>query len=287
MLEAGEPASLDALVRHLHDLPQGRVVMVDCTASDVLPDIYPMLLEQGVGVVTPNKRANTRDQDFYERLQALGRETPFYYETTVGAALPVIEPLVNLVRSGDRIQRIEGVLSGTLAFIFSEVAAGQRFSDAVRAARAAGYTEPDPRDDLGGRDAARKLLTLARESGLRAELDDVAVESLVPPALRDVPRDAFLERLDELDAFWEARRAHLPAGRKPVYLATMTEGALRVGVEAVGDDSPFYRLSGTDSMVAFTTLRYTRPLVVSGPGAGPDLTASGVLADVLSAALWM
>ncbi len=286
-LAAGAPASTDALVQFLHDLPQGRVVLVDCTASEALPDIYPLLLEHGVGVVTPNKRANTRDFAFYERLHHLARQTPFYYETTVGAALPMIGPLVDLVRSGDTVTRIEGALSGTLAFIFSEVEAGRSFSDAVREARRLGYSEPDPRDDLAGLDAARKLLTLAREAGVRADLADVAVESLVPPDLRDLPREAFLERLGELDTAWAARTAAFAPGAKLAYLATFDGSALRVGIEAVAPSSPFYRLSGTDSMVAFTTRRYTRPLVVSGPGAGPELTASGVLADVLHAALWM
>lgn len=287
LLAEGEAASHETLVHFLHDLPQGRVLLLDCTASDVIPDLYPVLLEQGVGIITPNKRANTRELAFFKKLRLLARETPFLYETTVGAALPVISTLRDLARTGDTVHRIEGVVSGTLAFVFSELAAGRSFSDAVREARALGYTEPDPREDLSGRDVARKLLTMAREIGVEAELDDVEVESLVPEALRDISKDEFLARIEEMDPLWRARRLALGEREKLLYLGTVEGNRLRVGVETVRPDSPFYRLSGTDSMVSFSTRRYTRPLVVSGPGAGPDLTASGVLADALHAALWM
>ncbi len=287
VLATGEAASLDALVATLADLPSGRLLFVDCTASDDVPDVYPSLLENGIGIVTPNKRANTRGIDFYRRLQMLGHATPYYYETTVGAALPMLSTLRDLIRTGDRLRRIEGMLSGTLAFVFSEMAAGRAFSDAVRQARHNGFTEPDPRDDLMGRDVARKLLTLARETGYTGDLADVQVESLVPDALREIDREAFMERLPELDAAWDARRAALPEGAKLGFLGVFEGDTLRVGVEAITPDSPFYRLSGTDSMVSFVTDRYTRPLVVSGPGAGHEVTATGVLADALHAGLRM
>lgn len=282
--EGAEALDLEVLVDRLLDLPPGRILFVDCTASDALPPLYPTLLENGIAVVTPNKRANTRELSFYKRLQVLDRETPFYYETTVGAGLPVISTLRDLLRSGDQLRTIEGVLSGTLAFVFSELSKGVSFSQAVLDARRRGYTEPDPRDDLSGTDVARKLLTLAREAHLAVELSDVDVENLVPEALRSLPLDQFLARVPELDAAWNARMAALQPGQRLAYLGSVRDGKLRVAVETIDETSPFSRLRDTDSMVAYTTHLYQRPLVVSGPGAGPEVTAAGVLADVVHAA---
>jgi bifunctional aspartokinase / homoserine dehydrogenase 1 len=292
-LEEGEPTDLALLADRLAEMPQRRVVFVDCTASEAAADVYPRLLEEGVAVVTPNKRANTREMAYYRRLAALGTETPFLYETTVGAALPVLATLRDLVRSGDRVRRIEGVLSGTLAFVFSEMRAGVPFSEAVREARRRGFTEPDPRDDLEGRDVARKLLTLAREAGFEAEMDEVAVASLVPAHLHEVPLAEFLTRLDEADATWAQRLAALPEGHRIAYVGAVEPDEetgrvrLSVGVREVAPGHPLSILEGTDSLVAFTTDRYERPLVVFGPGAGPDITAAGTLADVVHAALRM
>ena len=290
--EDGAPADLPALAARLADSPHRRIVFVDASAAEDVADLYPELLRAGVAVVTPNKRANTRGLAFYRELQALGRETPFLYETTVGAGLPVLATLRDLVRAGDRILRIEGVLSGTLAFVFSEMARGVAFSDAVLDARRRGYTEPDPRDDLGGRDVARKLLTLAREAGFDAEADAVAVASLVPPHLDDVPVGEFLQRLSDVDADWAARLAALAPGERLAYVGTVEGdgsggGRLSVGVQTVRPDDALAVLDRTDSLVAFTTERYERPLVVFGPGAGPDVTAAGVLADVVHAAMRM
>ncbi len=224
-LEEGEPTDLAALAGRLAEMPQRRVVFVDCTAAEAAADQYALLLREGIAVVTPNKRANTREMGFYRELQALGTETPFLYETTVGAALPVLDTLRDLVRSGDRVRRIEGVLSGTLAFVFAEMRAGVPFSEAVREARRRGYTEPDPRDDLEGRDVARKLLTLAREAGFSAELDQVEVASLVPAHLHEVPLAEFLARLDEGDALWADRLAALAPGHRLAYVGRVEPDA--------------------------------------------------------------
>ncbi len=291
LVAEGAPVDLAALADRLAALPYRRVVFVDATASEDVADLYPRLLRAGVAVVTPNKRANTRGLAFYRELQALGRETPFLYETTVGAALPVIATLRDLVRAGDRVRKIEGVLSGTLAFVFSEMRRGRPFSEAVADARRRGYTEPDPRDDLGGRDVARKLLTLAREAGFDVEPDAVAVASLVPPHLEDAPIGTFMQRLHEADATWAARFAALAPGERLAYVGCVEDGddgvRLSVGVRTIPAGDALTVLDGTDSLVAFTTDRYERPLVVFGPGAGPDVTAAGTLADIVHAALRM
>lgn len=283
LLDRAEPCDLDTLVEKAVDAHLERLVFIDATASAEVARRYAGLLERGVAVVTPNKRANTMEQAYYDRLQrtAARRGVPFLYETTVGAALPIIGVLGDLVRSGDRIRRIEGVLSGTLAYVFNRLAGGSRFSEAVREARRLGFTEPDPRDDLGGEDVARKLLTLAREAGWSFERTDMEVESLVPPALRDVEVEAFLAGLEAHDEEW-ARRA---AGGRLQFVATGEPDRLRVGVASFDADHAFARLGGTDNMVLFTTDRYpTRPMIVQGAGAGPDVTAGGMMADVVRAA---
>ncbi len=287
LLADGETADLDALVTWLTERP-GRRVLVDCTASDVVPDRYADLLAAGVAIVTPNKRANTRDQATFDRLGELSRRAPFFYETTVGAALPLVGTLRDVVSSGDPVSRIEGVFSGTLAYVLGQVTEGAKFSDAVADARAQGFTEPDPRDDLSGLDVARKLLTLARVAGFEAELSDISVDALYPSDWTDLSVDSFMERLPELDAEWERRRAGLEPDHRLSYLARLDASGptltLETGVEAASPDTVFGRLTGMDNAMALTTRRYPRALTVSGPGAGHDITASGVYADLLHAA---
>ncbi len=282
------PQDLDTIAGHLIQSRLERLIVIDATASDEVAHRYPELLEHSIAIVTPNKRANTLDYAFYERLQRAARthQVPYFYETTVGAGLPVISTLRDLLRSGDRIRRIEGVFSGTLAYIFNNLSNGRRFSEIVRTARERGYTEPDPRDDLKGEDVARKLLILAREMELPVERSDVAVESLVPVNLLDVSLAAFMDRLEEADEYWEDRiEAARKEGKYLRYISLIEDGRLSVRVRAVGPESPFAHLQGTDNMVAFTTDRYdTNPLVVQGPGAGPDVTAAGILSDLIKAA---
>ncbi|MEZ4702179.1 MAG: ACT domain-containing protein [Rhodothermales bacterium] len=286
--QASERLDQDAIIQHLINSRLDRLIVIDATASDAVTQMYPTLLEHNIAVVTPNKRANTQSMAFYNRLRqaARDRQVPYFYETTVGAGLPVISTLRDLVRSGDRILKIEGVLSGTLSFVFNQLAAGQAVDAVIREAHKNGYTEPDPRDDLSGEDVARKLMILAREMGLAVERSDVDVESLVPPGLDGVSLDAFWSGLaDGFAGLQQRAEAALAQGRRLRYVAVIEEGRLHVRVQPVGDDSPLYGLSGTDNLVAFTTARYRhQPLVVRGPGAGPEVTAGGILADIIKAA---
>ena len=283
-----EPADLDALDERLLAGGLERRIVVDATASEAVARRYVRWLEAGVGVVTPNKKANTLDMAYYRRLhEAAGRrEVSYHYETTVMAGLPVVFTVRDLLRSGDRIDHVEGVFSGTLAFLFNRLAEGAKFSEAVREAKARGLTEPDPRDDLTGEDVARKLLILARETGRVVERADLEVESLVPAALADVSVDDFMVGLDALDAAWAERVAHAEAGgRRLAYVGQITERGLHVGVEAVDRSSPFGASKGTDNVILIQSARYHEtPLVVQGPGAGPDVTAAGLLADLVKAA---
>ncbi len=279
-LAGGSEASLDNIVEALRNSHLERLILVDATASQAVADRYAELLEAGIGVVTPNKRANTGPLEYYQRLQrtAARRGVPFLFETTVGAGLPVISTLRDLVRSGDRIRKIEGVLSGTLAYVLGEVSGGCLFSEAVARARTQGFTEPDPRDDLGGEDVARKILTLAREAGWQMEREDIDVESLVPEGLADLSVEEFMQRLPGEDEHWTGR-----AGLQ--FVASATPESASVRVREVKAESPFSRLAGTDNMVVFTTDRYSaQPLIIQGAGAGPEVTAGGVMADLVRAA---
>lgn len=287
-LEDGEPMDLDSLIATLCESRLERLLVVDATASAEVAQRYPDLLEHGIGVVTPNKRANTFDMAFYHRLgeAAHHNEVLYRYETTVMAGLPVMSTLRSLIRSGDRIERIEGVFSGTLSYLFNRIGEGCAFSEAVREAREKGYTEPDPRDDLKGEDVARKLLILAREIGLSVERSDVAVESLVPFHLVESSVEDFMAGLAEVDADWQARtEAAVAEGKRLQYVGVIENERLKIGVRAVDAHSPFGPLRGTDNTIMLTTARYhDTPLVVQGPGAGPDVTAAGILADLVDAA---
>jgi aspartokinase/homoserine dehydrogenase 1 len=283
-LDTADTPSNDALQAFVDSHLERRII-VDTTASEEIARRYPDWLARGISVVTPNKIANTFEQAFYDRLHHLARHpsASYRYETTVGAALPVLSALRDLLHSGDQIGRIEGVLSGTLAFVFNAMAGGRAFSEAVRDARARGFTEPDPRQDLRGEDVARKLLILAREAGLKVERAEISVESLVPAHLEGTSVGEFMERLGEADETWAKRSdAATRDGRRLQYVARMADGALKVGVQALAPDSPFYHLTGTDNMIIFTTARYHQnPLVIRGAGAGPEVTAAGILADLV------
>jgi bifunctional aspartokinase / homoserine dehydrogenase 1 len=279
---------LDALTERLDAARLERLILVDATGAEAAARRYPGWLRQGVGVVTPSQRANTLDLDFYDdvRLSAREGEAPFLYETSVGAGLAVLSTLRDLLRTGDTVRRVEGAVSGTLAFVFNAMRAGQPFSEAVRDAAARGLTEADPRADLGGEDVARKLLLLARELGRRTEPGDVQVQSLVPEALRDLPLDEFWARLPELDEFWTRKMAEFAARRQQLqYVAVLAEDQVRAGVQALPAGSPLADLLGAQMLFAFHTARYgDEPLVVRGPGANADITAAVLLADVAKAA---
>lgn len=282
----GEPSDLSAFVQQMKGLRLPNSVFVDCTASEAVAACYAEILDCGIAVVTPNKRAGSGKLKAYQKLKQAARAgtTSFYYEATVGAGLPVIGTLRDLILSGDRVLQIDAVLSGTLSFIFNTLSGDTPFSEAVRQAREKGYTEPNPAEDLNGMDVARKVLILSRELGQDLELRDIHLEPLLPPLLRKaMPIEEFMARLKELDPIFEQRQLAAAKNRKRLqYMATLQGDQVRISLQSVGPDHAFYSLSGSDNMVAFTTERYRKsPLVVRGPGAGAEVTAAAVFADIL------
>jgi aspartokinase/homoserine dehydrogenase 1 len=259
-------------------------VLVDVTADDTTP-IIREALRAGMDVVLANKRPLSGSRESHTDLLALAETTGqrILFEATVGAGLPILDTHKKLAESGDRVLKIEGCVSGTLGFLLTEIGRGRPFSEALGRAMEKGYTEPDPRDDLSGADVGRKGLILGRLLGFDGEPDDVEVESLVPEAYRKLPLPAFLQRLSELDADWERRAAAARAkGGTLRYVMSVTKGRIAVGLKSVDASSPFAALKGTDNQIAFTTVRYRQnPLIVTGPGAGPAVTAAGVLNDIL------
>ena len=282
-----EAMNLDRFVDHVQAEHLPHAVLIDCTADPGVSELYAEWLQRGIHVITPNKRAHSGPVEYYAGLKQISHEANahFLYEATVGAGLPVIQTLKDLVETGDEIESISGIFSGTLAYLFNVFDGTRPFSEIVRDARARGYTEPDPRDDLSGMDVARKAVILAREAGLELELSDLDVESLVPEALAEAPVDEFLERLVDFDAPL-AERFESARGKALVlrYVADVDLKAAkaRVRLEAYPLDHPFANISLTDNIVQFVTRRYCEnPLIIRGPGAGPDVTAAGIFADLL------
>jgi aspartokinase/homoserine dehydrogenase 1 len=285
---AGSPPEVLPLLERLRRRPLP--VLVDCTAAEGMETLYVEAFRRGIHVVAANKKPLALPLERTAAVAGAARRhgCAWHHETAVGAGLPVIETLGNLVATGDIVERIDGCLSGTLGFLCQEVMAGTPLSRAVRAARDRGYTEPHPRDDLAGLDVARKALILARELGLPLELEDVAVEPFVDASvLQEDDPEHFLRSLAAHDDVFGARVArHAAAGRTLRYLARIVPGAdgrkVRVGPVAVEAGHPSVPLRGAEALVAFTTARYREePLVIRGAGAGGDVTAAGVLADLL------
>lgn len=291
LLEDGEALDLDNFTTHVHAAHIPHAMIVDCSGSDAVAARYADWLAAGIHVVTPNKQAGSGPLERWRAIRAATRRGGhFRYEATVGAGLPVIQTLRSLLDTGDELLEVEGVFSGTLAWLFNNFDGSVPFSQLVKEARALGYTEPDPRDDLSGTDVARKLVILAREAGRELALEDVDVENLVPPPLRDVSLEEFLARLHELDAPLQQRLDDARAQDRSLrYLAQLDRnGHARVGLVAPepGHASLHGRLS--DNLIQFRTRRYAdNPLVVQGPGAGPDVTAAGVFGDILAIAQMM
>ena len=281
------PAHLGTFEDHIHADHLPHAVILDCSASATVADQYPRWLSAGIHIVTPNKKANSGALDLYSRVMDARRAagTHYLYEATVGAGLPIIVTLRDLRETGDEIRRIEGIFSGTLAYLFNVWDGSQPFSAVVRDAKAKGFTEPDPRDDLSGIDVARKLVILGREMGLKLELADVALEGLIPTQLASCPADEFMNRLGELDAPMLARlQSAQKATRVLRYVAALDAGTGKatVGLVELERSHPFANINLTDNIVQFVTSRYHQnPLVVQGPGAGPAVTAGGVFADLL------
>lgn len=292
LTERSEPTRMEAFIDHVDAEYFPHTVLIDCTTSAELPKRYAEWLQRGIHIITPNKKAGTAPLPEYRQImdEAKQHQCHFLYETTVGAGLPIIGTLRDLIQTGDKIRRIEGVFSGTLAYLFWKFDGTAPFSGLVQEAKELGYTEPDPRDDLSGMDIVRKTVILAREVGWEAEVDQVPVHSLVPRELEDVPVKDFLGRLSMLDEEMNRLYAEADKAGNVLKYAGIIEadGSCKVELRPYPKDHPFARITGSDNIVAFTTDRYsTQPLVVQGPGAGPQVTAGGVFADLLRLAAYL
>ncbi|KAF5727079.1 bifunctional aspartokinase/homoserine dehydrogenase 1 chloroplastic-like [Tripterygium wilfordii] len=295
MKERGEVADMEKFTKNVHEnhfIPN--TVLVDCTADAGVASYYYDWLRRGIHVITPNKKANSGPLDKYLKLRALQRKsyTHYFYEATVGAGLPIVSTLRGLLETGDKILRIEGIFSGTLSYIFNNFIGTRAFSEVVAEAKESGYTEPDPRDDLSGTDVARKVIILARESGLKLELSDLPVQNLVPEPLQaSASAEEFMKQLPQFDKDMSKQRQEAEdAGEVLRYVGVVDvineEG--RVELRRYKKDHPFAQLSGSDNIIAFTTTRYQKqPLIVRGPGAGAQVTAGGIFSDILRLASYL
>ena len=290
-LDQAQALDMERFTQHVNADYLPHSVIIDCTASDAIADYYSGWLQAGIHVITPNKHAGSGDADRYARMKALTASGAAHwrYEATVGAGLPVIQTLRDLIDSGDRVERVEGIFSGTMAWLFNRYQPGMSFAALVREAHAAGYTEPHPADDLSGMDVARKLTILAREMGMKLDLGQIEVESLVPDGLiiegsERCSVEAFFEQLATNDETFERRCRDAQARNCRLRFTAELDanGMARVGLRMIPDDHPFAHLALTDNVVAFRTERYSEnPLIVQGPGAGPEVTAAGVFSDLL------
>ena len=286
MKEKGETMTMKSYFDKMVSLNLSNSIFVDCTSSQEVADFYNSILASNISIVTPNKKANGGSLEKYKQLKATAkkRSVKFLYETNVGAGLPVINTLNDLLISGDEVIRVEAVLSGTLNFIFSSFKEGVLFSEVVKEARVKGFTEPDPRDDLNGMDVARKALILSREAGWSLELSDIEVENLVPEEIRgEMGTEEFMSALSKVDQHFDSLRKQAEAKNEKLrYMAVLENGKAKVSLASVNNQHPFHSLSGSDNIILLTTERYQeRPMVIRGPGAGATVTAAGVFADII------
>ena len=281
----GEPCDLQNFINRIFELNMRNSVFIDCTANETVASLYGTLFEHYVSVVTANKVACSSDYIHYKTLKESAKDhgVRFMFETNVGAGLPVINTITDLIRSGDRILKIEAVLSGTLNFIFNVLSEDVPMSNAIRMAKEKGYSEPDPRLDLSGTDVVRKLIILARESGYSAEKEDVKIQTFLPDECFEGSPDGFWEKVEALDTDFEAKRKELAAqNKKWRFIATLDNGNMSIGLQSVDSKHPAYELEGSNNIIILTTARYFElPMVIKGYGAGAEVTAAGVFADVL------
>lgn len=279
-------ADLERFMEQMKALHLPDSVLVDNTASSVLPHFYEGIFEAGISIVTCNKIANSGPYSQYELLKNTARENgvSFFYETNVGAGLPIIRVLKDLVLTGDRVLKLEAILSGTISYIFNTYQGERTFHDVVHEAQSLGYTEPDPRDDLSGSDFVRKMLILAREAGYSVEANDVYLDPILPQnCLEAATVEEFYQELSQSENYFaELKSRAAVAGKVLRYIGVLEDGQLKISLESVAADHPFFTLSGSDNIISFTTERYRdQSLVVRGPGAGAAVTAAGVFADLL------
>lgn len=282
----GQAAVLSDFVAQMKALNLPNCVFVDNTASPLPVSFYAGIFESSISIVTCNKIGNSSDFAQYERFKNAARKhgVDFFYETNVGAGLPIIRTLTDLMTSGDQVAKIEAVLSGTLSYIFNHFVGAASFHEVVKQAQEQGYTEPDPRDDLSGRDFMRKMLILARDAGYALEESAVSMENILPNAcLKAETVEAFYLQLANQAPYFERLKLEAEKNRKVLrYIATLEAGAVEISLQMVDENHPFYMLSGSDNIISFTTDRYKeRPLVIKGPGAGAEVTAAGVFADMM------
>jgi len=287
-LEASnEPANLNAFVAKMKSMNLPNCVFIDNTASPKPVEVYEEVFKSNISVITCNKIGNSASYQQYKTFHdaAQSHGVDFFYETNVGAGLPIIRTLKDLMNSGDRIAKIEAILSGTISFIFNNFKDDANFHDVVKEAQEKGYTEPDPRDDLSGKDFMRKMLILARDAGYAMEAEDVFIESMLPKACLEAQTvDAFYAALKTEDAHFSKLKAKAATENKVLrYIGKLENGKAAITLQMVDENHPFFTLSGSDNIISFTTDRYKeRPLVVKGPGAGAEVTAAGVFADLIN-----
>ncbi|MBQ3966567.1 MAG: bifunctional aspartate kinase/homoserine dehydrogenase I [Treponema sp.] len=279
-------ANVDEILQFVKENKPLNPIFVDCTASYDLPERYLDILAAGMHIATPNKRANSMSMEFYHKLRQVANKANrrFLYETNVGAGLPIIDTLQNLFKSGDTLTGFNGIMSGSLSYIFGKLDEGKKFSEAVLEAKELRYTEPDPRDDLKGTDVARKALIIAREAGMNIELSDIKMNSIFPEGFDiEGTTEEFLKRLPQVDDYFDKKMAELKKQGKVLRMgASIRDGKVSVGMLEVGADDPLYGVRGGENAFVFETARYTPiPLTVRGYGAGAGVTAAGVFGDIL------